>query len=127
MCRSWIRESGRDSYSTTSKAYKIYDLNFNKVVVARDVKVVENATWDWKNSSGEGSKQLQHDGLDAAKMIDQQTDTAENIEQQTEWDAAENIDDQPVKGTRSLTDIYNKCNVAEAEPIHVEEAMNSQV
>jgi hypothetical protein len=56
MCQSWIRESGRDSYSTTSKAYKIYDLNFNKVVVARDVKVVENATWDWKNSSGEGSK-----------------------------------------------------------------------
>jgi hypothetical protein len=65
--------------------------------------------------------------LDAAKMIDQQTDTAENIEQQTEWDAAENIDDQPVRGTRSLTDIHNRCNVAEAEPIHVEEAMNSQV
>jgi len=89
-------------YSTTSKAYKIYDLNFNKVVVARDVKVVENATWDWKNSSGEGSKQMQQDEFDAAKMIDQQTDAAENIEQQTEWDAAENIDDQPVKGTRSL-------------------------
>jgi hypothetical protein len=31
-------------YSTTSKAYKIYDLNFNKVVIARYVKVVENAT-----------------------------------------------------------------------------------
>jgi hypothetical protein len=55
-------------YSTTSKAYKIYDLNFNKVVVARDVKVVENAIWDWKNSSGEGSKQMQQDELDAAKI-----------------------------------------------------------
>ena len=33
-------------YSTISKAYKIYDLNFNKVVIARDVKVVENATWN---------------------------------------------------------------------------------
>ena len=32
------------AYSTTSKAYKIYDLNFNKVVIARYVKVVENAT-----------------------------------------------------------------------------------
>jgi hypothetical protein len=114
-------------YSTTSKAYKIYDLNFNKVVVARDVKVVENATWDWKNSSGEGSKQMQQDEFDAAKMIDQQTDAAENIEQQTEWDAAENIDDQLVKGIRSLSDIYSRCNVAEAEPINVEEAMNSQV
>jgi hypothetical protein len=92
-------------YSTTSKAYKIYDLNFNKVVIARDVKVVENTTWNWKNTSGEGSKQMQ----------------------QVELDAAENIDDQPVKGTRSLTDIYSRCNVVEAEPIDVEEAMNSQV
>jgi len=85
-------------YSTTSKAYKVYDLNFNKVVVTRNVKVVENATWDWKNSSGEGSKQIQQDELDAANMINQQTDVAGNIEQQTEWDAAENIDDQSVRG-----------------------------
>jgi hypothetical protein len=92
-------------YSTTSKAYKIYDLNFNKVVIARDVKVVENTTWNWENTSGEGSKQIQ----------------------QVELDVAENIDDQPVKGTRSLTDIYSRCNVVEAEPIDVEEAMNSQV
>ena len=63
-------------YSTTSKAYKIYDLNSNKVVVARDVKVIENATWDWKNSSGAGSKQMQQDELDAANMIDQQIDVA---------------------------------------------------
>ena len=114
-------------YSTTSKAYKIYDLNSNKVVVARDVKVVENATWDWKNSSGAGSKQMQQDELDVENMIDQQTDVAGNIEQQTEWDAIENIDDQPVKGTRSLSNNYSRCNVAEAEPVDVEEAMNSQV
>jgi hypothetical protein len=31
-------------------------LNFNKVVIARDVKVVENATWNWENTSGEGLK-----------------------------------------------------------------------
>ncbi|XP_073268029.1 uncharacterized protein [Populus alba] len=92
-------------YSTTSKAYKIYDLNSNKVVVARSVKVVENATWDWKNSS----------------------DVTGNNEQQSEWDAAENIDDQPVKGTRSLLDIYSRCNVVVAEPVDVEEATNSQV
>ena len=57
-------------YSTNSKAYKIYDLNVNKVVVARDVKVVENAAWNWKNSSNEESKQILQDELNAANMID---------------------------------------------------------
>jgi len=70
---------------------------------------------------------MQQVELDAAKNIDQQTNAAENIDQQTELDAAENVDDQPVKGTRSLTDIYSRCNVAKAEPIDVEKAMNSQV
>ena len=33
-------------YNTKSKAYKIYDMKFNIVVIARDVKVVENITWN---------------------------------------------------------------------------------
>jgi hypothetical protein len=32
-------------YSSKSKAYKIYDMKFNKVVIARDVKVAESVTW----------------------------------------------------------------------------------
>lgn len=32
--------------STQSKTYKIYDLKFNKVVIARNGKVVENVTWN---------------------------------------------------------------------------------
>ena len=70
---------------------------------------------------------MQQDELDDANMINQQTDVAGNIEQQTDLDAAENSDDQSVRGTRSLSDIYSRCNVAEAEPVDVEEAMNSQV
>jgi hypothetical protein len=37
------------------------------------------------------------------------------------------IEDKPVRETRSLTNIYSRCNVAEAEPIDFDEAMNSQV
>ena len=33
-------------YSTQCKAYKIHDLKFNKVVIARNGKVVENVTWN---------------------------------------------------------------------------------
>jgi len=32
------------SYNTKSKAYKIYDLKYNEVVIARDVKVANNVT-----------------------------------------------------------------------------------
>jgi len=36
------------SYNTKSKAYKIYDLKSNKVIIARNVKVAKNGTWNWK-------------------------------------------------------------------------------
>ena len=44
-------------YSTKSKAYKIYDLKSNKVVIARNVKVTENGIWNWEAASIEGTKQ----------------------------------------------------------------------
>jgi hypothetical protein len=77
-------------------------------VIARDVKVSENGTWNWEATSIKGTKQ----------------------EYQIELDATEDddiVNDKPVRGTRSLADIYNMCNVAEAEPIDFEEAINSQV
>jgi len=43
-------------YSTKSKAYKIYDMKSNKVVIARDVKVAENGTWNWEAASIEETK-----------------------------------------------------------------------
>jgi hypothetical protein len=43
-------------YSTKSKACKIYDLKSNKVVIARDVKVAENGTWNWEAASIVGTK-----------------------------------------------------------------------
>jgi hypothetical protein len=61
---------------------------------------------------------MQQTELDAAKNVD---------DQQAKLDVAENVDDQPVRGTKFLTDIYSRCNVAEAEPIGFEEVMNSQV
>ena len=96
-------------YSTKSKAYKVYDLKTNRVVIARDVKVAENSKWNWEIAEIEGA----------------------TLEYQPETDAArdddELIDDIPVRGTRLLTDVYSRCNVAETEPIDFEEAINSQV
>ena len=94
-------------YSTQSKAYRIYDVNSNKVVVARDVKVAEAATWNWEDATINGLQQnFQNDA-----------DDTEN----------DDVDDIPVRGTRVLSDIYNRCNVAVIEPSNVEEAANSEV
>jgi hypothetical protein len=95
-------------YNTKSKAYKIYDMKSNKVVIARDVKVAENGTWNWEAVSIKETKQEYQIKLDATEDDD-------------------TVDDKPVRGTRSLADIYSRCNVAETEPIYFEEAINSQV
>ena len=34
------------------------------------------------------------------------------------------VDDQPIRGTRSLEDIYARCNVAVIEPVGFQEAMH---
>ncbi|XP_057954051.1 uncharacterized mitochondrial protein AtMg00820-like [Malania oleifera] len=36
------------------------------------------------------------------------------------------MDDEPVRGTRSLADIYQRCNVAVIEPVGYEEAATNQ-
>ena len=38
----------------------------------------------------------------------------------------DDIDDEPIRGTRSLSDIYQRCNVAIIEPVRYEEAATDQ-
>ena len=92
-------------YSSKSKAYKVYVVSADKVVVARNVKMIENASWNWKNTSATYPKQVQY------------------YEQEKDEDS----DDQPARGTRSLAEIYSRCNMADVEPVEVEEALKSQV
>lgn len=36
-----------------SKAYRLYDLEGDKIIISRDVVFEEDAEWDWKEKSGE--------------------------------------------------------------------------
>ena len=36
-------------YSSKSKAYRIFDVIANKVTIARNVKFVEDASWNWES------------------------------------------------------------------------------
>ena len=90
-------------YCSSTKGYKVYQPLTAKVIVSRDIHFDEYATWDWINSKvehfkGSESKELQEENID------------------------ESIDHIPVRGTKLLSDIYNKCNVAVLEPADYEEA-----
>lgn len=70
--------------SSLSKAYRIYQPQNDKIIVSRDVKFVENDTWNWEDD--EKRKNLE--------VLD------------------EDVAEVPVRGTRILSDIYQRCNVA---------------
>jgi len=84
-------------YSLISKAYKIDLLHNNKVTFSRDAKFLEFDCWSWK---GNNELELQKEN--------------------------EDVDDKPVRGTRLLSDIYQRCNVVVMEPIGYEEAINDK-
>ena len=84
-------------YSSVSKAYKIYLPQNNKVIVSRDVQFFESDSWSWENDK--------------------------KLEFQEEND---DIDDEPIKGIRSLSNIYQRCNVAIIKPTGYEEAAADQ-
>ncbi|CAJ2637049.1 unnamed protein product [Trifolium pratense] len=109
LCYSYIPKVKRDKldkkaepgifvgYSLISKAYRIYIPHNDKVIVSRDVKFLDLDSWNWKDDK--------------------------NIEFQEENEA---IDDEPVRGTRSLSDIYQRCNVEIMEPAGYAEAANDK-
>lgn len=68
------------SYSSTSKAaYRIYLPEANKIIRSRDVQFFESENWNW-----EGSKRFE-------------------IQEENE-----DIDDEPVRWTRSLSDVHQR-------------------
>lgn len=88
-------------YSLVSKAYKIYQPQTGKVISSRDVQFLEDEKWDWTNEPQGKHKEV---SLEPDELVD----------------------DVPVRGTRSLTDIYQRCSVAVLEPVGYEEAKSDQ-
>lgn len=84
-------------YSTTSKAYRVFQPQTGKILISRDVHFAEDKQWNWE-----------------------QDDWKQNSDFSFIND--ENIDDPPVRGSRLLSDIYERCNVAVLEPENFTEA-----
>ncbi|KAF2284300.1 hypothetical protein GH714_020333 [Hevea brasiliensis] len=74
---------------------------FRKIVISKDVQFLEHEQWDWNEES-----QVKH------QIVPLDPDELEN--------------EQPVRGTRSLSDIYQRCNFTVFKPAGYEEAKADQ-
>ncbi|WRX29372.1 Reverse transcriptase [Theobroma cacao] len=90
-------------YSEVSKGYRLLDVKTMKVFVSRNVAFDENKRWNWDANSVENteSKRIIPDHYSKSKV---------NV------DSDENVDEPPVRGARSLQDIYSRCYVFVTEP-----------
>ena len=98
-------------YNLISKAYRIYLPQSNKVIISRDVKFLEFDCWSWKgNNDLEQFDCLSWKGNNELELQEENED----------------VDDEPIKGTRLLSDIYQTCNVVVMEPTGYEEVVNDK-
>ncbi|KAG8480143.1 hypothetical protein CXB51_024938 [Gossypium anomalum] len=82
-------------------------LERRKILVSRDIRFDEKKIWNW-------------DGLNANQF---EEDSAEGNLELVEIEPSNgNVDDLPVRGTRSIANVYQRCNVAIVEPSSYEEA-----
>lgn len=86
-------------YSDVSKGYKVFQPETETVTISRDVHFMENE--EWKSEDSKFTTSTTNSSL-------------EEIE-----------DDVPVRGYRSISDIYQRCNVAVCEPADLQEALEN--
>ena len=75
----------------------IYLPHHDKVIVSKNMRFLELDSWNWEDD----------------KKIEFQKEN-------------ENIDKEPARGTRSLFDIYQRCNVSIMEPVGYEKAATNK-
>ncbi|XP_031258091.1 uncharacterized protein LOC116116139 [Pistacia vera] len=99
------------SYSSQSKAYSVYVPKTNKIHITRDVKIDENGVWNWEENK------INEDSRSHPKKL--------VVNQDDEEERAESDDDVPIRGTRPLTEICERCNAIILEPTNYTEAAKS--
>ncbi|WVY92614.1 hypothetical protein V8G54_031702 [Vigna mungo] len=122
LCFTHFPQSNRDKlykraspgifigYSTVNKAYKIFQPQTRKIIISRDVHFLEDEEWNWNDK--------RKTNLVSTNVKFKSSNTRQNEDES--W-KNELLDDDPVRGTRSLSKIYERCNSSVCEPADYEE------
>ena len=76
---------------SSSKGYRIFCLKSDKLILSREVKFDEAAGWNWKNQKTSYSDLF---SIEQPQLLEDEL-----------------VDDVTVEGTRSLKDVYQRCNL----------------
>lgn len=105
-------------YSDVTKVYRLLDVKTNKLVVSRDVIFDEKTTWNWED------KKIENTAIISSNQEEDEKD--EDVSQGGEIPDSDN-EEPPPRGTKMLSDIYQRCNFAGVEPENYEEAIKHDV
>ena len=101
-----------------TKGYRLLDVKTNKLVVSRDVIFDEKTTWNWED------KKIENTAIISSNQEEDEKD--EDVSQGGEIPDSNN-EEPPPRGTKMLSDIYQRCNFAGVEPENYEEAIKHDV
>jgi hypothetical protein len=94
-------------YSSTSKAYRVFQPNTRKILISRDVQFMENEQWNWNDAEKKPAASLWQNQDEFVG----DPPVADPLQNQDEL-----VDDPPIRGSRLLSDIYQRFNIAILEP-----------
>lgn len=98
-------------HSSVTKGNKIFRLRTQSVIVSRNVIFHEIAKWNW-----EISKMVATDEIKIEENMPQEQEVMENK------DGSDMHDNFSIRGTRTIKNIYERCNVTSLEPTNFAEA-----
>ena len=106
-------------YNSNNKGYRVFDVRAPMVIVATDVKFDEARGWNWEKGMAESCSK----NSDQANIPQEQEVT---ISEKESSDISDYDSERAVRGTRSLSDVYARCNVVLIEPSCFKEVASSQ-
>ncbi|CAL8090833.1 unnamed protein product [Prunus armeniaca] len=125
-------------YRSCEKGYRLYSLETGKIIVSRDVVFNENASWDWDTQKERSvmipiaeptsSKQGQEGSRINSEVQGEEGetfDTSVESSDQERMPSSQDFDHTPRK-YKSITEIYEKCNMCIIEPESFEEAAKDE-
>ena len=92
-------------YNSMSRGYRLFNLKTKKSIVSRDIKFDEVVIWNWEKEEKEVANLDQHEKTIAQVLGDVEEEVGAN-----------NFDDTPVRGTKPLHEMYERCDVVLQEP-----------